>query len=223
MTHFMIKRRVFIKLIKRFLPEQLIKILRGIKLQRQSANMKARGFATLSELLKTTNKDQTKVFCVFGTLLGLHREGNLIEHDYDIDIACYSENLIEVLDVLKILGAKFTHRFTSETNPDFGEYSFLLNGIRFDLFIFHRDNEVVFCTDYVEKDNTFMERQLVFPTFELENVIINGFQFCLPSDPSVFLAQRYGANYMQPDPSFDYRADAPCIRRTPSRGRITFL
>ncbi len=50
------------------------------------------GFRVLSDLHKLAEATEARVFLVSGTLLGMHREGCLLAHDYDIDVGIYVDD-----------------------------------------------------------------------------------------------------------------------------------
>jgi hypothetical protein len=46
----------------------------------------------LQKLHQTAERTGAKIFLVSGTLLGMHREGKLLAHDYDIDVGIYRDD-----------------------------------------------------------------------------------------------------------------------------------
>lgn len=50
------------------------------------------GFAVLQDLNAAAEATGARVFLVSGTLLGLHREGQLLKHDYDMDVGIFDDD-----------------------------------------------------------------------------------------------------------------------------------
>jgi hypothetical protein len=50
------------------------------------------GFEALNGVQKAAHKTGAQVFLVSGTLLGLHRDGALLAHDYDVDVGIMSDD-----------------------------------------------------------------------------------------------------------------------------------
>lgn len=200
--------------IKNNLPAPVRSILRNIVFRYRSYLVKKYGLQALRDVLRVVNEDKPRAFIAFGTLLGLHREEKLIAHDIDIDLGCFYEDLPETLNLLRDFGITLSYKFQDNMLPECGEYRFFYRKIPFDIFIFNRREDTVFCTDFVLKHNKFMVRELVFNDFKLTNLRVDGYDYCAPSNPKKFLSARYGDNYMTPDKSFDYKNPAPCILMT---------
>ena len=199
-------------IVKRLMPPPILLGIRKIRLWRRNIILKQRGLDSLIDLMNSLNTSENLVFIVFGTLLGLHREQKLIEHDLDIDIGCFFEDLPRVLERLDEINVSIHHKFYSKKNPDHCELTFNFRGIRFDIFVFHKANGQVYCTDYVSLDGvTFRQRFLHFSTFGLSNLEVENHFLCAPDDRRLWLETQYGKSFMTPVKDWDYSAPLPHI------------
>lgn len=139
----------------------------------------------------------------FGTLLGAAREGGVIGHDSDIDLAYLSERTapaemaLELFQVARALrrhglkvisksGAFITIVFTS---PDGGQSSI-------DVYTCFYVGENLYETATVRQP---VPRSAILPLVELE---FEGRMLPAPADPDTMLAVSYGPGWRVPDPSF---------------------
>lgn len=50
------------------------------------------GHAAMAELVRIQSASGAKLFAISGTLLGIHRDGNIIEHDDDLDFGIFADD-----------------------------------------------------------------------------------------------------------------------------------
>ena len=139
----------------------------------------------------------------FGTLLGAAREGKVIGHDSDVDLAYLSEKatpaemVVELYAVARALrrhgmkvlnksGAFITVVFTS---PDGGMASI-------DVYTCFYVGDLLYETATVRQA---VPRSAILPLTELE---FEGRMLPAPADPDAMLAVSYGPGWKVPDPSF---------------------
>ena len=200
------------QIAKALMPFPLLLGIRKIRLWRRNVILKQRGLKSLIDLMGSLNTSENLVFIVFGTLLGLHREQKLIEHDLDIDIGCFFEDLPKVIERLDEINISLNHKFYSKINPRHCELSFNFRGIKFDVFVFHKTNGRVYCTDYVSLDDfTYRQRFLYFSPFGLSKLGLKNHFLCAPDDRRLWLETQYGKNFMTPIRDWDYSAPLPHI------------
>jgi phosphorylcholine metabolism protein LicD len=100
------------------------------------------GFKALSDILNLIGSHGIKAFPTAGTLLGLHREKELLAFDKDIDIAIYSNDDFEML---KILIDKNPRYAKSHDTPPFTSYfcvQDLETNVTIDLLSFKQEDTV---------------------------------------------------------------------------------
>ncbi|GCD91620.1 hypothetical protein [Nocardioides sp. LS1] len=139
----------------------------------------------------------------FGTLLGAAREGKVIGHDSDVDLAYLSEQptpaemVVELhrigralrrhgMNVLNKSGAFITVVFTS---PDGGMSSI-------DIYTCFYVGDLLYETATVR---TPVPRSAILPLTEM---MFEGRMLPAPADPDAMLTVSYGPNWRVPDPSF---------------------
>lgn len=199
-------------MVKRLMPPPILLGIRKIRLWRRNIILKQRGLKSLIDLMSRLNASENLAFIVFGTLLGLHREQKLIEHDLDIDIGCFFEDLPKVIERLDEINISISQKFYSKTNPRHCELSFNFRGIKFDVFVFHKTNGRIYCTDYVNSDDfTYRQRFLYFSPFGLSKLGVKNHSLCAPDDRRLWLETHYGKNFMTPIKNWDYADPRPHI------------
>lgn len=132
-------------------------------------------------------------FANFGTLLGLIREGHVIEHDTDIDIAilgCSRKKKELLISSFEENEFKFTYELK---NLEF--FSFQFNSIKIDFTHYkHRKNLLV-------HDSQQLKISDVYPIVIIEYSNIN---FKVPKNYKKILRTYYGPSWQIPNKGFHY-------------------
>jgi hypothetical protein len=134
-------------------------------------------------------------FLFFGSLLGYHREGNLLAKDDDLDIFINQKHTKEVILILKKIGFKIR-----VLNPSFiqGTTRVGKTQIYVDFFMYQVEKENV-----IDRWNFSMgigsamhvPCDILFPT---QDASIGSLHFKVPHDPEACCRFVYGENYMKP-------------------------
>ena len=184
--------------------------------------LSAEGGAVIDELMDSvvrlldTLRDKAHVpaYISYGTLLGAVRNGRLIGHDNDIDLAYVSTHAYPV-DVVRegylvervLLDEGWTVRRGSGTRLNV-RLRLSDGSMRYiDIFTSHWVDGVF----YMPSDTGFrLPRETILP---LSTVELLGRQVAAPADPEALLAATYGKNWRVPDPSFKYETPRWLSRR----------
>jgi len=133
---------------------------------------------------------EVKYCIVFGTLLGIYRDGNLIEHDTDTDIAVWIDNEEELIKIVekmkenKLIPTRLTAKMISFTRG--GDY--------IDIYFY-------------EKENTESENLINHPSFDTltpadfsknNTVSFNNRELACPVNPEVYFQKLYGSDWRTP-------------------------
>jgi hypothetical protein len=180
------------------------------------------GADTLDELMDQVaalmadlrDKAGVPAFIAYGTLLGAVRNGRLIGHDNDLDIAYLSEHPFPV-DVIReayriervLLAAGWAVRRGSAARMNV-RIRLSDDTTRFvDVFTAHWVEGVL----YIPQDTGFrMAREAILPLTTIE---LLGRQVPAPADYEALLAATYGERWRTPDPSFRYETPRWLSRR----------
>jgi hypothetical protein len=184
--------------------------------------LSAEGGAVIDELMDNverlldTLRDKAHVpaYIAYGTLLGAVRNGQLIGHDNDIDLAYVSEHPYPV-DVVRegyrvervLLDEGWVVRRGSGTRINV-RLRLSDGSMRYiDIFTSHWVDGVL----YMPSDTGFrLPRETILP---LTTVGLLGRQVAAPADPEALLEATYGKSWRVPDPSFKYETPRWLSRR----------
>jgi len=131
---------------------------------------------------------------IFGALLGLMREGDLISYDSDIDVACFNEfirrdhwKMKQIKEDLRNKGFRVIDNDVCYLHNDF----FIRNGEKIEIWWFDKiDNEWIF-GDTVRYPSSYFDK--------LEEIDFIGTKFKIPSNAEKFVELTYGKNWRVPN------------------------
>ena len=148
-----------------------------------------------------------------GTLLGIIREGRILGHDLDIDVAVHTSGQEQVFILRALLKEKGCKLLKSYSISEIGivEDSFLINDIKFDVsYYFEKGDKDVTYLMYKDPDNPPVEGCLnvvelsCSPIKELTKIEFNGMLINVPQNSEKYLAERYGEKWRIPDKGYVY-------------------
>lgn len=140
-----------------------------------------------------------------GTLLGYFREGDLIEHDSDVDLGLYiydySDEIIPAFE-----RAGFDLKYVLGEKKQGLELSFIRYGVKVDLFFFYRENGRVWHGAWEGLDKG-RKRNLIkyyYDAFDLKEIEFLGNRFNVPADTLKYVETKYGEGWRNPVKDWDW-------------------
>lgn len=133
---------------------------------------------------------------IFGALLGLMREGDLISYDSDVDVACFNEfvrrdhwKMKQIKEELRSKGFRVIDNDVCYLHNDF----FIRDGEKIEIWWFDKiDDEWIF-GDTVRYPASYFDK--------LEDIDFIGTKFKTPSNPKEFIRLTYGDKWKTPNPN----------------------
>lgn len=189
-----------IKGLKSLLRPIYLPILHKLKFVKQNRNFKTNGNEVLLKAKQALDEAGIQFWLDFGTLLGIYRDGKLISHDTDIDIAMflsdYSEDVITTLE---------KHGFTYERKlvVDDGKYAleqaFSFLNVKMDIFYYTRKGDKCISHLFPLNDKKeYVVRELYTTYTGFRKIEFLNEEFDIPKDTELRLVETYGKDYKIP-------------------------
>lgn len=149
----------------------------------------------VSSLFETLNIEYTTFY---GTLLGIHRDGDLIPHDDDIDILIAAEYFPLVTHLFKSSLIVPNVRFYGD-GKNFFQYR-PEDDSYVDFYFYHNtpDNYVIDRWNFLAQPNNPQSHLFIPKTFlETQYIDMNGFKTRIPKDPEAACKFLYGERFRE--------------------------
>ena len=137
----------------------------------------------------------------YGALLGMVRDGALIAHDNDIDIAIAGHpDPRRIAELLEAVGVVEYQLNLVDGRP--ANHKFQYGGVEFDLYYVDRDG--AYFRDWwpIDRHSAASATHLALPLTDLD---CGGFVIPAPRDREAYLQHLYGPDWRRPDPNWDWR------------------
>lgn len=162
------------------------------------------GIALISEITTVLNQNGIIAFADFGTLLGLVREGHLLQHDLDIDIGAiaYSQDIVgKISQLLTPLSYKLAREFI--VGDEIKEQSYKKNHVRIDIQLYFMDGKSMVCYLFhrktPEEDVCYAVEKRCEIVGKVEKQLFDGRTIHIPVNAEQLLVDKYGNNWRTPD------------------------
>lgn len=170
------------------------------------------GLEYLSEITIQFRNNGLLGFADFGTLLGLIREGALLEHDMDVDVSVVlrSQSDIAVVErVMRDLGYSKSFDYLFEDRIQ--EQSYRKGWLKVDVCYYNPSEDKMFCyLFYWEEGKIYPRNQMdtVQKTSSridgVNTIVVRGNRVVVPDNAEQVLIEKYGDNWRQPDKGWVY-------------------
>jgi phosphorylcholine metabolism protein LicD len=180
--------------LKKLLKPLYMPILKKYKFRIQNNQFRKEGENILKIASRALNEVDVFFWLEFGTLLGVIRDGKLIEHDTDIDVGVMLEDYSpKIEETLKKYGFVKTRKFTID-NGDYGiEESYELNNVSFDIFYFTKTEKQMYCHLFpFDQNKNHLVRELYTTAVDFKSIEWQGVRVNIPSDSHQRLTDTYG-------------------------------
>jgi len=207
----LIEKNRFLADIIRYIYRKTILRYKKYKLNK---NFKKHSKFVLGQLNKVFEELNISYWLVYGTLLGVYRDGKFIEHDDDIDVGLFLDDYSK--DIRVVL-QKYGFRLVREILIDNGEYgreeTYNLEGIDIDLFYFSKKENCFKVHDFKNEDDKswaktiqdkggLIVRERTFKKFDIIYINFLDSKYPIPNNTHKHLASVYGEDFMIPNPSW---------------------
>lgn len=176
-------------------------------------NLQKEGLPIIKNVQKMLTAAGYVFFFDMGTLLGIVREGRLLKHDMDIDLAVVvnsEEDKIKLKELFAANGIIEKFRYTVD-GIGIVEQSFSCRNVKFDINYYYTEGDKDVCyLIYCDVENKYPDGhqdvvKLVCPHIsETQTISFQGIEINAPKKPEQYLAVRYGENWRIPDKKYIY-------------------
>ena len=180
---------------------------------RRRRNLQKEGLPIIKNVQNMLTQAGYVFFFDMGTLLGIVREGSLLKHDMDIDLAVVvnsEEDKLKIKELFAANGIIEKFRYTVD-GIGIVEQSFSCRNVKFDINYYYTEGDKDVCyLIYRNPEKEYSDEQqdvvkLVCPHIaETQTILFQGIEINAPKKPEQYLAVRYGENWRIPDKKYIY-------------------
>ena len=185
--------------IKRVLKPLYLPYLLKLKFFMLNKNFKLKGKSTMLSAVQALDEIGLFYWIEFGTLLGIIRDGKLIDHDTDLDFGVLLEDFTPLIEeTLVKQGFRKIHRIDVDEGRYGLEESYELNGVTLDLFFFTKVEGGMHCHLFPNSpEGPRAVRECFTRVIEFDKITWQGCVLNIPADPAQRLTDTYG-DYLIP-------------------------
>jgi hypothetical protein len=185
--------------IKRVLKPLYLPLLLKVKFLILNKNFKMKGKSTMLIALQALDEIGLFYWIEFGTLLGIIRDGKLIDHDTDLDFGVLLDDYTPHIEKALVKhGFRKIHRIEVDEGRYGLEESYELNGVTLDLFFFSKVEGGMHCHLFPNSpDGSRLVRECFTRVTTFDKITWQGSVLNIPADPAQRLTDTYG-DYLIP-------------------------
>lgn len=181
-----------------------------VKEQRKKG-LQSMGYEYLPKIERSLHTKDVKCFLVYGTLLGIIREGKFIGHDDDLDLGIIEDDKFswnKVEGAMLEIGMQKKHQFS--LNGKITEQTYGKGKLSVDFFLVETHGEKSITHGYFRKegmkyeslDQFSVRRRIISRIDGTTEYTCKSGKFQVPQNYELFLEEVYGENWRVPDPSW---------------------
>ena len=174
------------------------------------------------------------IWPAFGTLLGIFRDNGFISHDNDVDFAAWYQDKTLIRTYLESKGCVLVRQFFSDSIECAYEEQYQKDGVKFDVFYFVKNHDSVYTHDFMRHENLtrakttkllggLIVRRLNIRINNIVKFNYKGKSINFPENVSEHLSQRYGDDFMTPNPNWTAQIKNPYVEELVADGRLLKL
>lgn len=178
---------------------------------------------SMNEIIDILESQNKKPFPAFGSLLGLVRDGKLMDYDKDADIGIYIDNYQELFSLVELVCQKeyfFAPSMVKDPKESHWWNVSVTNkktGAVVDIFFFHRSNNTDYAGAYTP--NAVVKWQ--FKALTLTRATLAGKDYWIPENPEAHLEEVYG-DWRTPISVWDSLLNCPNLTQDSRLGVLNF-
>lgn len=157
-----------------------------------------------TEILKELSRSFVEIdlqYCVIaGTLLGLTRENDFLDHDEDIDIGIIGDENIYLITA-KLIENGFVLLNTFGKKGESLEYRFSYKGLQVDLFVFYEEDNKYY---HAVLDNRGKVYKYFQEKFKIIYRLFKDILVGIPENPEKYLETQYGKGWIKENKNWHY-------------------
>ena len=167
----------------------------------------------LDSLLDFLNANNIQAFPCTGSLLGLYRDGKLMDYDKDTDIGIIVNNNDDVINIINIISTNEKFYCTKIAECDLSKnilnigVSDKKNGMVTDIFLYYKKDNFLY-TGLNTKLCDFFWKHSEFTTIKAK---LNNKEYYVPSNTKLYLTELYGKNWNEHISVWDSLVNCPNI------------
>lgn len=192
-----------------FIYRPTVKLIQKRSIDKRIKALHRYGYDILSDIYKVFENSESKVFCTYGTLLGLVRDGDFIKTDFDMDLGVLDNQKYdwdEIEKKCKSIGLIKKRQF--RIDGKIVEQTYCKFGLDIDFFLYSQNKNGYLAYELVRDINEkntekFMVKYIEYPSITgLMVKTFNGVSVVIPENVEDVLEAAYGKGWRVYDPNF---------------------
>lgn len=186
--------------IKNRLKPYYLPLLHKAKFVRDNRAFQNHGNAVLLKAKAALEEIDVFFWLDFGTLLGVYRDGKLIGHDTDVDVAVFLEDYAPIIEETMVKhGFTYDRKIVIDDGTYGMEQGFSYQNVKIDIFYYSKQNNQCYCHLFpLDNQKNYVVRELYTTFTGFKKISFLDTEWNIPKDPELRLTETYGENFRIP-------------------------